>query len=210
MRHCRLECALVSTIEFDMPLKPVFAATAIALTIAALLPYIRAVVLGRVQAHVFSWVIWGSTTFVVFLAQLADHGGIGAWPIGVSGSLTILIAFLAYQRRTDLRINRSDWFFFVAALSTLPLWYLTANPLWAVVVLTIVDLLGFGPTLRKVYSQPHSESAKFFGLFALRNLLVILALEHYSLTTLLFPATIGVACILMMTLMVVRRRWRAT
>lgn len=179
---------------------------AIALTIVTLLPYIRAILRGAVQAHVFSWVIWGSTTFVVFLAQLADRAGVGAWPIGVSGSLTILIAFLAYRRRGDLSITRSDWIFFAAALSTLPLWYLTSDPFSAVAVLTVVDVLGFGPTLRKVYGQPYSESPGFFGLFALRNVLVVLALEHYSPTTLLFPVTIAAACVLVMALIAVRRR----
>ncbi|WP_020481626.1 hypothetical protein [Methylomonas sp. MK1] len=54
-----------------------------------------------------------------------------------------------------------------------------------------------------------SESPGFFGLFALRNLLAILALEHYSLTTLLFPAVIASACGLVMAQIVARRRgWR--
>ncbi|MGY6277380.1 hypothetical protein [Methylomonas sp. MgM2] len=189
-----------------MPFKPLLSAMAIALTIVALLPYIRAILRGAVQAHVFSWVIWGSTTFVVFLAQLADRGGVGAWPIGVSGSLTILIAFLAFRRRGDLTITRSDWGFFAAALSALPLGYLTSDPFWAVTVLTVVDVLGFGPILRKVYAQPYSESPGFFGLFALRNVLVVLALEHYSPTTLLFPVTIAAACVLVMALIAVRRR----
>jgi len=189
-----------------MPFKPLLSAMAIALTIAALLPYIRAILQGTVQAHVFSWVIWGSTTFVVFLAQIADRGGVSAWPIGVSGSLTVLIAILAYRRRGDLSITRSDWCFFAAALSALPLWYVTADPFWAVVLLTVVDLLGFGPTWRKAYAQPYSESPGFFGLFALRNLLVVLALEHYSATTLLFPAAIALACVLLMALIALRRR----
>jgi hypothetical protein len=51
--------------------------------------YIHSIQQGTTKPHVFSWVIWGSTTFVVFLAQLADKGGAGAWPIGVSGIITL-------------------------------------------------------------------------------------------------------------------------
>src|SRR5690606_38246789 len=102
---------------------------------------------------------------------------VGAWPIGVSGVITIRIAFLAYVKRSDIAITRTDWVFFVSALSSLPLWYFTSDPLWAVVVLTIVDVLGFGPTIRKVYRFPHSESLLFFALFAVRNFIVIMALE---------------------------------
>lgn len=134
----------------------------------------------------------------------------GAWPIGVSGSITIFIAFLAYLKRTDVTITKTDWLFFVAALSSLPLWYLTSDPLWAVVLLTTVDVIGFGPTVRKAYHFPYSESLLFFGLFAVRNLLVMMAFENYSVTTLLFPAVIAAVCVALIVMITYRRRVLAT
>ena len=193
-----------------MPYKEILSAVAIALTLVAFVPYILTIIGGTTKPHVFSWVIWGSTTFVVFLAQIEGKGGAGAWPIGVSGIITIFIAFLAYMKRADILITKTDWLFFVSALSSLPLWYFTSDPLWAVVILTTVDVLGFGPTIKKAYSFPHSESVLFFALFAARNLLVIMALENYSVTTVLFPAVIAAACILLMAMLTYRRRALAT
>ena len=63
--------------------KEFLSAIAIALTLIAFLPYIRSILRGKTKPHVFSWLIWGTTTFVVFLAQLADEGGVGAWPITI-------------------------------------------------------------------------------------------------------------------------------
>lgn len=186
--------------------KESLSAIAIVLTFVAFVPYIRAIVSGTTKPHVFSWLIWGTTTFVVFLAQLEGKGGVGAWPIGVSGVITIFIAFLAYVKRSDITTTKIDWLFFVSALSSLPLWYLTSDPLWAVVILTTVDVLGFGPTVRKVYSFPHSESLLFFALFAARNFFVIMALENYSVTTVLFPAGIATACLLLIVMASLRRR----
>ena len=185
--------------------KELLSAVAIALTLIAFFPYIRSIITGAIRPHVFSWVIWGATTFVVFLAQLEDGGGTGAWPIGVSGIITIFIALLAYSKHADISITRTDWLFLVTALSSLPFWYIASDPLWAVVILTTVDVLGFGPTVRKAYYLPHSESLLFFGLFAARNLIVILALENHSVTTVLFPAVIATACILLMSLVMYRR-----
>ena len=189
-----------------LPYKEILSGAAIVLTLVAFVPYIRTIVSGATKPHVFSWVIWGATTFVVFLAQLEGKGGVGAWPIGVSGSITIFIAFLAYVKRADITITKTDWLFFVSALSSLPLWYFTSDPLWAVVILTTVDVLGFGPTVRKAYSFPHSESLSFFALFAARNILVIMALETYSVTTVLFPAVIATACMSLMAMVTYRRR----
>ena len=186
--------------------KEILSAVAIVITFIAFYPYLHGILLGTIKPHVFSWVIWGSTTFIVFLAQLTAQGGIGSWPIGVSGMLTILIAIAAYAKRSDVVILKVDWLFFISALASLPLWYFTSNPAWAVAVLTIVDLLGFGPTVRKAYTHPYSESLPFFALFATRNILVVMALESYSIATVLFPATVAFTCCLLMSLIVYRRR----
>lgn len=189
-----------------MSYKELLSVIAVVLTFIAFVPYIVSIVRNTIKPHVFSWVIWGSTTFVVFLAQLKGGGGVGAWPIGISGIVTIFIALLAYIKRGDITITRTDWLFFVSAMSSLPVWYFTSDPLWAVIILTAVDVLGFGPTVRKAYIHPHSESLVFFLLFIVRNLIVIAALETYSVTTVLFPAVIAAACMLLVV-MVLRRRW---
>ncbi|MDX8385810.1 MAG: hypothetical protein R8M11_04735 [Gallionella sp.] len=186
--------------------KEILSAIAIAITLVAFLPYIRSIIKGVLKPHVFSWIIWGTTTFVVFLAQLDDNGGAGAWAIGFSACLSILIALLAFLKRSDISITKIDWMFLVMAMSSLPFWYFTSDPMWAVVILTVVDLLGFGPTIRKAYNFPLSESPAFFGLFATRNLIVIMALENHTVTTVLFPAAIALASISLITMIVYRRQ----
>ncbi len=186
--------------------KEILSTIAIALTFVAFYPYIRSIFLGKTKPHVFSWVIWGSTTFVVFLAQLDDNAGVGAWPIGVSGGITLFVALLSYIKRADISITKTDWLFFTAAMSALPFWYFTSDPLSAVVILTTVDVLGFGPTVRKTYKQPYSESLLFFALFAARNIIVIMALENYSMTTVLFPAAVSAACIALIVMISYRRQ----
>lgn len=185
--------------------KEVFSAAAMILTFLAFYPYVRAILRGQTRPHVFSWIIWGAGTFVVALAQLADGAGVGAWPIAVSGVITVGVALLALTRFADTRFTRMDWMFLILALSALPLWYLTATPLSAVIVLTAVDLLGFGPSVRKAYDRPYEENAVFFTLGAVRNGFVVLALENYSWTTVLFPAAVGMACLLFVALLLGRR-----
>jgi len=185
--------------------KEVLSVIAITLTFIAFIPYIRSILQGKTKPHAFSWIIWASVTFIVFLAQLADKGGVGAWPIGVSGLITLYVAVLAYIKKSDNMITKKDWLFFITAMTALPLWYFTSNPLWAVIILTTVDLLGFAPTFRKAYSRPYEEQLTFFALMASRNLIAIMALEHYSLTTILFPAATALACILFIQMVMLRR-----
>ncbi|MEW8028051.1 MAG: hypothetical protein AB2792_01730 [Candidatus Thiodiazotropha sp.] len=186
--------------------KELISGLAIAVTFIAFFPYIHSIFIGRTKPHVFSWVIWGSTTFIVFLAQLEDGGGAGAWPIGISGLITLYIAFLAYRKKSDITITNMDWAFFTAAMASIPVWYFTSDPTWAVILLTSIDVIGFGPTIRKAFARPYDEDLKFFALFALRNLLVVMALERYTIATMLFPAVIATVCLLFIVLVVYRRR----
>jgi len=189
-------------------LKEILSAIAIVITIASFFPYLVSILRERTKPHVFSWIIWSLTTFVVFLAQLSDKGGAGAWPIGVSGIITMIVAWLAYRHKGDISITRADWLFLISAFSALPFWYLTADPFWAVFILTSVDLLGFGPTLRKAYHYPFDEQAMFYFLFAVRNGIAIMALENYSATTILFPAATGIGCMVLISVIGYRRRLR--
>lgn len=190
----------------NMDFKLISSGLAIILTFVAFVPYIRDILRGKTKPHVFSWWIWGLTTLIIFLAQVQDKGGIGAWPIGISGLITLYIALLAYLKRADISITRLDWIFFICALASIPAWYMTADPTTAVIVLTLVDLAGFGPTVRKAYTHPHDESVSFFLWFMIRNGLVILALENYSIATVLFPLSVGLACLLLIAMILYRRR----
>lgn len=189
-----------------MSYKELLSVLAIAITFYAFLPYIRSIRRGTTRPHVFSWIIWGSTTFVVFLAQLADKGGAGAWPIGVSGIITIYVAYLAYTKNADTDITRIDWIFFITALVSLPVWYITSDPVWSVIILTLVDAAGFVPTFRKAYSNPFEEHLTFYNLMGLRNLLVIVALVNYSITTVLFPAVMAILTFVFVCMVLLRRK----
>ena len=82
-----------------MPYKELLSLIAIVLTLISFFPYIRSIHKGQTKPHVITWVIWGLLTVTVFMAQLADKGGIGAWPIGISGLITIYVAVLAFIQK---------------------------------------------------------------------------------------------------------------
>ncbi|MHB1083382.1 MAG: hypothetical protein ACYCZA_00865 [Thiobacillus sp.] len=181
-------------------------AAAMALTFVAFVPYFRSIFSGATRPHVFSWVVWGTNTSVAFVATLSAGGGAGAWAVGFSAAITLAVAALAWRRRADVHITRMDWLFFLAGLAAIPLWWVASDPLWAIVVVTGVELFGFGPTMRKSWHQPWSEPINFLAILIVRNALVIAALEQRTMTTVLFPAAMAAACILLLGMLVWRRR----
>ena len=186
-------------------MKELISIGAILVSFIAFIPYAKKIVLKQVTPHFLTWIIWSITTLVVFLAQRHDGGGAGSWPTGVSALLTLCIAFLSVIYRGDLSITKADKTFFSAAIIAMVCWWFTSDPLWAVVILTIIDLLGFAPTYRKALTKPYSESIVFFGLFVVQYGLVLLALERYSVTTTLFPSALGLACLIFIITIYIRR-----
>ncbi|MCH6255605.1 hypothetical protein MLD52_03540 [Puniceicoccaceae bacterium K14] len=187
-------------------LKQFLGLVAIALTLYSFYPYIRSIRSGEIKPHAFSWVIWGLSTSIVFFAQLADGGGAGAWAIGISGAITFYVALLSFTNKGDFTIKKVDWLFLILALLSLPFWFITSDPLWAVVILTTVDTLGFGPTLRNAYKNPHDEQILFYLLFTIRNAITLFALENLSLTTTLFPIVTALGCIILISAIMIRRK----
>jgi hypothetical protein len=181
-------------------------AASVVLAIVSFAPYIVQIRGGTMKPHVFSWVIWSISTAVVYFAQVVADGGPGAWATGVSGIMTMYVTWLAWSRHHDIDITKSDRLFLGAALLSLPVWYLTSDPLWAVVILTTIDVLGFGPTIRKLYRHPFEESAWFYLMFAIRSAVSIPALESLNLTTLLFPVAMVLSCGAVVVLLLWRRR----
>lgn len=185
--------------------KDALAAAAIVLTVAMYVPYIRSIHAGRTRPQLLSWVTWTLSAFVVFFAQLAGDGGTGAWPTFVAGVVTAYIAVLAYRRRAVAIITKTDWGCFGVAVAALPCWLLASDPLLAVVLLTAVELVAFGPTFRFALVDPNRERIGFYLLGAARNALAIFALADCSLTTALFPAAKGAACVLLVATLAYRR-----
>lgn len=176
------------------------------LTFVAMIPYIFSILNNKTKPHIFSWIIWGLTTLIVFFAQLKENGGLGAYPIGLSALITIFIAFLAYFKKSDNSINKLDYLFFLLSISSLPIWYFTEKPIYAVCILTFADIIGFFPTFRKAYFLPFEEDVTFFSIFIFRNTLSVLALENRNMTTVFFPISIAIACLMLVLMILFRRK----
>lgn len=189
-----------------MAYKTTASALATALTVAAYLPYLRSIARGQVRPHMFTWIIWGTVTLLAFVAILQAGGGPGAWALGLSAAASFLVARLAYLKRADVSVTRLDGVFLVAAFAAIPLWMLASDPLWAVCLLTLIELLGFGPTFRKTWHAPRSESVSYLSMLIVRNALILAALENVAVVTVLFPAAAAIACLALLVMMLWRRR----
>jgi len=185
------------------------ATLAIVITVAIFTPYLIGIWRGTLRPHVISWVIWGLTTLLVGGGQWLAGAGVGAAPILLSGILSSVVAGLAILLRRrgslDAGVTRFDGWCLGIVLACIPLWLATSEERWSILVLTAIDLIGFAPTVRMAWRNPHAESAMLFAAFALRNAVALAAVESAHLSTVIFPVVIGIASAGMVALILIRR-----
>lgn len=158
----------------------------VVLTFVALVPYILDIFRNKTKPHIFTWAVWAIVTILAFIGQWQKGGGAGSWTTGVTGIITILIAFISLFKGSK-DITKTDLAIFIGALIAIIPWYYTSDPTMSIVLLTIIDAFAFIPTIRKTINDPQSETLMSYVLHAIRHSLSIVALANYNLATYFYP-----------------------
>ena len=151
--------------------------------------YFRDILRRQIKPHAFSWIVWGLLAAIAFLAQRSGEAGAGSWPMGASATVCFVIAGFAVVRG-EKDIKKSDVAAFITALAALPLWYFTGDPLWAVVLVSLIEVLAFYPTFRRSFHKPHEETILIYSFDAVNFILALGALENYATANLLYPLVV--------------------
>jgi hypothetical protein len=176
------------------------------IAVVSMFPYIYKTYKGINRPHIFSWIIWSVLTGIAFAVQYTSHAGPGAWATGFTG-LNCLIIVILSVKNGEKNITCFDWFTFIAALLSIPIWLVTDSPALAAIWVVIIDGLGYVPTIRKTWHKPHEEMALTHGLQNIKHLCSILAMQSLSVATTLYPvALFGFNAVLVLVILLRRKR----
>jgi hypothetical protein len=172
-----------------MDYKSILGVLAVIIGLVGYVPYLRNIFNGKTKPHAFSWLVWGILTGIAFVAQVHSKGGAGAWVTGFTAGVCIFIFMLAlWKGAKDFPLV--DWLALAGAGVASLLWLVTNGPLAAVILVTIIDALGFIPTFRKSYIRPNEETTFTYSLSGLKFVVGIIALQHYSAVNIIYPASL--------------------
>lgn len=188
-----------------MQLKILLSLIASSIAVISYVPYIRDIHSGKTKPHGFSWLIWSLLAYIAGFAQLKSGGGVGASVALVTATLSLWISYISVKRKSA-KITKGDWVSFVIAFAAIPLWIITSQPLLAVILVSIIDLVGFWPTIRKSFNAPHHETVSTYSLSTLKHCLTVAAQKNYNLTTVLYPASLAIATGVFVVMLLIRKR----
>lgn len=176
------------------------------ISIVGYIPYFRDMLADKTKPHAFTWLIWGILNAIAFAGQLHGKGGPGMWAVGITAA-ALFVIFVFALFKGEKHLKPFDWLCLGGAGVALLLWLATSDPLGSIVLITIIDAFGFLPTVRKAYAKPFQETLVTYQVNTVKYVLIVLALQHYSLITTLFPLAVGVMNGMFALMLISRRQY---
>lgn len=163
------------------------------------IPYILSIRRGDTRPNRVTWGIWT----VIGLTLLAS-----SYSSGATNTLWLLLSLVVSQSIITLyafKYGRGKWqkldlLCLVGAGLSLCLWQLSGSPLVAILMNTTMDMLGAIPTISKTYHDPDSEDLVFWSMSFTSAVLNLLAIEHFSLSFIVFPIYLFILNVTMLLL----------
>lgn len=182
-----------------------FGTIAVLLQIVCMVPYVRDIFWRKTKPERATWWIWLALGLIAFFAQLSAGA---KWSLGLSvgqivavGLVAILSIWYGYGS-----FKRRDIISLAVATAGIVLWYLTASPLLALLIVIAIDLIAFWLTMAKTWHSPYTETLSTWALAALASVFGVLAVGDISLTKIVYPLYITCGNAVLVWIIIYRRR----
>lgn len=154
--------------------------------VLSFLPYLVSIFKGQAKPERASWLIWSILGGIAFFSQLAKGGSSSLWLPGTQTFGDILIFMLAIWYGMGGISKRDRWSLGIAAVSLI-LWYLTNEPVVALLLAIVMDASGAVLTIMKSYEHPTTEPITAWVLTMIGAFFAIFAVGNWNWILLIFP-----------------------
>ena len=137
---------------------------AISLTFFGYVTYVRDIIHGKTKPHLFSWFLWALVSFIAFALQVYGGAGIGAYVTLAAVIMCLVVIILGVKYKSTSTVTRVDVLFLLAAFVAIGFWLFAKQPVISAVLITLIDLLAFAPTVRKSWNSHIKRPYHFMSL----------------------------------------------
>ncbi len=162
------------------------------LSIIMIIPYVRDIFRKVTQPERASWLIWTVLGFIAFFSQWAKGATDSLW-LTAGQTIAVLVIFLLSIKYGVGGLTNRDIKALVAAGLGLILWWVTSEPLYALLIVIGIDCIGSYLTMIKSYEEPESETLSTWVISGTSGIFGALAVGVLSPVLLAYPVYIVIA-----------------
>ena len=164
----------------------IFGLLAASSSIIAITFYVSSILRKETKPNRASWLIW-SITNTILLVSYFSVGARSTIFLPIVYFLNGLIVFIFSFRYGVNSWSRLDYLSIFIAGFSLIIWFITKNPLIALLMNLAMDSSGYLPTIRKSYTDPLTESQIAWFFIFLGTFFNLIAINSSSFGIIIYP-----------------------
>ena len=162
-----------------MNIKIIFAVLSSIVGISCFIPYILDIFKGKTKPHSYSWFIWTVLQTIGAISMFSIGAGLGVISISIGAILCGFVFILSLKYGTH-NIKTFDVVCLVGSLIAIIFYFFLHSPILSILIITLVDFVGFLPTMRKAYEEPQTETISSYALSSFSSILALFAFSVFT------------------------------
>lgn len=150
--------------------------------------YIKATLNGSTKPNRVTWLLWSIAPLIAASAAFSDGVRLSAVPVFMSGFGPLLVFLASFVNKNSYwKLEKFDYLCGFFSIIALLLWWITKNPVVAIIFAIISDFFAAIPTLIKSWKYPETETVSVFICAIFNALTSFVAIKMWNFTSLAFP-----------------------
>lgn len=166
--------------------------------LVGIISYIKGTLRGNTKPNKVTWLLWSISPIIATFAAISNGVGWAVLPVFMAGFGPLLVFVASFvNKKSYWKLGKFDYFCGFFSLLALVLWWITKEPVVAIVFAITSDGFAAIPTMVKAWKYPETESAGPFlaGMFSASTSFV--AIKTWNFSSLAFPTYLIVVCALL-------------
>ena len=150
--------------------------------------YIRNTLRGTTKPNRVTWFFWAVAPLIGAAAAIVDGVKWAVLPVLVVGFIPLLVLIASFKNKNAYwKLGTFDYLCGICSALALVLWFITSQPVIAIMFAIIADALAALPTLAKSWTNPETETSIEYVASVFSALTCFLAIKMWSISEYAFP-----------------------
>lgn len=150
----------------------------------------------KTKPNKITWLIWAAAPLIWTAATVVSQWFIwSVLPVFIAGLIPLTIFLASFINKNSYwKLWKLDYWCLALAIFALILWFITSQPLLAIIFWILADFLASIPLLIKIYKYPETETVWTFVIWLIANASAFLVIKNWVLEEYLFPLYLVLIC----------------